>query len=69
MLILSQKAEIWNKQGPKQAVLNYSCTLHLISPKEDHKNNTKTMPKSGEMSILVQTSTPNEGLQLRFSSK
>ena len=42
MLILSQKGQIWTKTGPKWAGLDFSWTVNINFPKEDHKINFYT---------------------------
>ena len=48
MLILGLKGQIWTKKGPKWAGLDFSWTVNINFPKEDHKNSlyTKNHPNS-----------------------
>ena len=58
MLILAQKGQIWTKKGPKWAWLDFSRTVNINFPKEDHtisfytKNQQNSMNSSQDIRFI-----------------
>ena len=52
MSILGQKGQIWTKKGPKRAGPDFSLTLNIDFPQEDHKTSIYTKNRQNSMNRL-----------------